>query len=344
VKAQLDMNSKRVKRGLGIGQLPEAAEGLVLDFVGRGEWFFVGQVSRLWRHRYLKHFSKRRNNNSSSSSNINASKSRRSTSYKAVLASVPRLQLAISNRFDVGRKTTVSYVYSSLLVASAAGKYADKEVLLWLKAHYPALWGESVCGGAIEAGRLEVLQWLHEEQQCAWNDYSGSMAAQTNNLPMLKYIYHKRDGGAPLKNSSREDRASLSQAAVDSNNLRILNWCRKKRLLVDGYERGEPIMYIESILTDSTSVQPWLFKHGYRLPADHDEYDDMMERHCNDPDSSSESDSDVSSDSASSSAGDDSSSNSNSNSSDDSDDNEYDSAVQDDDEEAGASDNEPFLE
>jgi hypothetical protein len=168
------------------------------------------------------------------------------------------------------------------------------------------------------------------------------MAAQTNNLPMLKYIYHKRDGGAPLKTSSREDRANLSQAAVDSNNLRILNWCRKKRLLVDGYERGEPIMYIESILTDSTSVQPWLFKHGYRLPADHDEYDEMMERHCKDPGSSSESDSDVSSDSALSSAGDDSSSDSNS--SDDSDDNEYDSAVHDDDEEADASDNELLLE
>jgi uncharacterized protein Veg len=158
---------KRVKRGLGIGQLPEAAEGLVLDFVGRGEWFFVGQISRKWRHRYLKHFSKRRHNsNTSSNINITASKSRRRTSYKAVLASVARLQLAISNGFDVGRKTTVSYVYSSLLVASAAGKYADKEVLLWLKARYPALWGESVCGGAIEAGRLEVLQWLHEEQQC----------------------------------------------------------------------------------------------------------------------------------------------------------------------------------
>jgi hypothetical protein len=27
----------RAKRGLGLGQLPEAAEGLILDFVGRGE-------------------------------------------------------------------------------------------------------------------------------------------------------------------------------------------------------------------------------------------------------------------------------------------------------------------
>jgi hypothetical protein len=244
-----------VKRGLGLGQLPEAAEGLVLDFVGRGEWFFVGQISRKWRHRYLKHFSQRRSSsNSSSNISITASKSRRSTSYKSVLASLPRLQLAISNGFDVERK--IPFVYNSYVVAFAAGRYADKDVLQWLKTHHTVLWGESVCGGAVKRGRVDMLKWLHEEQQCDWNVVVRSAAAQSNNLPMLKYIYRKRDGGIPSKHDERELRCDLALSAVHSNNVTLLRWCEKHRLLVDGYARGDPNMYNQSIMSNSTAVQP----------------------------------------------------------------------------------------
>jgi hypothetical protein len=117
-------------------------------------------VAKRWRHNYLKHFSQH-NGQTERRRRCNSSRrkasSRRTTSYKAVLASVPRLELAISNGFNVERKNTLCY--NSLLVAAAAGKYADKEVLLWLKAHSTALWGESVCGGAIVGRRLEVLKW-----------------------------------------------------------------------------------------------------------------------------------------------------------------------------------------
>jgi hypothetical protein len=297
---------KRDKRGLGLGQLPEVAEVQILDFVGRGEWFYVGQVSKAWRSRYLKHYissSGRRDKHNSFRSSRKAH-SRRITSYKAVLASVPRLELAISNGFDVQRRT--DKCYNAYVVAFAAGKYSDKEVLLWLKTHHAALWGESVCGGAIEGRRLELVKWLHEEQQCEWSDIAGSMAAKTNNLPMLKYIYSRKDGGAPTKSSSREDRAHFSLSVVISNNLQLLRWCHKKRLLADGFEGGEPILYTQSLMSRSTALQPWLFKHGYRLPADDDEYNDMMERHHNDSDSdssSSSSDSEASSDAASSSSG-----------------------------------------
>jgi hypothetical protein len=100
-------------------------------------------------------------------------------------------------------------------------------------------------------------------------------------------------------------------SAVQSNSLTLLRWCKKHRLLVDGYERDQPNMYIQSMLSNNTAVQPWLDKHGYRLRADDPSYADMMERHCNDPDSSSSSsDSEASCSSASSSGGADSSSSS----------------------------------
>jgi hypothetical protein len=109
----------------------------------------------------LKHFAEVRSCRRCRSS-ARAGRSRRVTSYKSVLASVLLLQLAISNGFDVERKEEQRC--NSWLVASVAGKYADKDMLLWLKSHYTALWGESVCGGAIKGGRMEMLQWLHEEQ------------------------------------------------------------------------------------------------------------------------------------------------------------------------------------
>jgi hypothetical protein len=37
--------SKKPRSGvLGVGKLPEAAESLIMDFVGQGEWFYLAQV------------------------------------------------------------------------------------------------------------------------------------------------------------------------------------------------------------------------------------------------------------------------------------------------------------
>jgi hypothetical protein len=108
---------------------------------------------------------------------------------------------------------------------------------------------------------------------------------------MLKYIHRQNDGGMPSKHSCREDRVGLSLSALLRENPEILDWCRKKRLLVDGigHRDSKPVMYAASIAIESASVQPWLYRHGYRLPAGHKEYRAMVERHRNDPDSSSSS-------------------------------------------------------
>jgi hypothetical protein len=325
---------KRDKRALGLVQhLPDVAETQILDFVGRGEWFFVGQVSKKWRYSYLKHLSRqnRQPGGVVRHSNFKAP-SRRVTSYKSVLASVPRLKLAISNGFNVERQSR--YLYHSWLVAFAAGKYADKEVLLWLKTYYRALWGESVCGGAIEGGRLEMLQWLHEKQQCAWNDVAGSTPAKQNSLPMLRYIYRQHAGGVPSKHDERVERSHFAICAVQSNNLTLLRWCAKRRLLVDGFVRGDPNMYLQSITSNCTVVQPWLFRHRYRLPVMHDEYAAMMARHQNDLDTdSNNSDNDSTSGSVSSSDGAYMGGSSGSNSSDSDGNAGHDSSVHDEDEE-----------
>ena len=154
-------------------------------------------------------------------------------------------------------------------------------MLQWLKIHHTALWGESVCGGAVVSGRLETLKWLHEEQQCEWSDLAGSMAARSNNLPVPKYIYHKREGGIALQHHHVTERHELSECAVLSHNPKILSWCEKKGLLVNSYG-GHRGLYELSLDTDCKLVQRWLFKHGYRLPADHEEYNAMMERHRDD--------------------------------------------------------------
>jgi hypothetical protein len=85
---------------------------------------------------------------------------------------------------------------------------------------------------------------------CEWNEVATSMAAQINDLPMLRYIYRKHDLGTPTKHDDREFRCNLALSAVQSNSPTMLRWCEKRRLLVDGYVRGRPNMYNQSIMSN----------------------------------------------------------------------------------------------
>jgi hypothetical protein len=273
--------SKKSRRGvLGVGKLPEPAESLIMDFVGQGEWFYLAQVSKLWRQECLQRFA----STQQSASLRRGHRDRRYipqsahyTKYSAALATLPRLHLAIEYGFNL---YVQSYMhYNSWRVANAAGRFANKEVLLWLKIHHHTLWGESVCGGAVEGKRLAMLQWLHDEQQCPWSDIMGNLAACSNQLDMLKYIYRKRDGGCHGRHAVLGERYDFSMNAVQSNNPTLLSWCEKKRLLCNGHGDDVWGLYHQSIVSNCTAVQPWLYRHGYRLPADDENYAAMMERH-----------------------------------------------------------------
>jgi hypothetical protein len=193
------------------------------------------------------------------------------------VASVARLQLAIGSGFNLYRQRDLRY--NSQRVAHAAGRFATKEVLLWFKANHNTLWGESVCGGAVEGKRLAILQWLHDEQQCPWSDIMGNLAACSNQPDMLKYIYRKRDGGCHGRHGELVERYDFSMNAVQSNNPTLLSWCEKKRLPCNGHGDDVWGLYHQSIVSNCTAVQAWLYRHGYRLPADDENYAAMMERH-----------------------------------------------------------------
>jgi hypothetical protein len=60
-------------------------------------------------------------------------------------------------------------------------------------------------------------------------------------------------------------------------------------LLVNSYD-GELGLYEQSVDTGRKLVQRWLYKHGDRLPVDHEEYDATMERHSNDKQDDAEDD------------------------------------------------------
>jgi hypothetical protein len=281
VEASESNDSKKPRTGmLGIGQLPEAAESLIMDFVGQGEWFYLAQVCKLWRQEVLQRFSSRQQTASLRRGNRGRRYAPRTacfTKYSAVLASVTRLQLAIECGFNLYLASDTRY--NSWRVAHAAGRYADKEVLLWLKAHHNTLWGESVCGGAIAGRRLAMLQWLHDEQQCPWSVIAGREAACTNQLDMLKYIYRKRDGGCHGQHAALVERYDFSMNAVQSDNPTLLSWCEKKRLLCNGHGDDVWGLYHQSIVSNCTRVRSWLYRHGYRLPADDENYAAMVARH-----------------------------------------------------------------
>jgi hypothetical protein len=111
-------------------QLPEAAESLIMDFAGpsQGEWFYLAQVSKLWRQECLQRFSSTQQTASlrRGDCSFKTPQSACFTKYSAVVASLSRLQLAIESGFNLYRR--IHQRYNSWRVAHAAGRYADREV------------------------------------------------------------------------------------------------------------------------------------------------------------------------------------------------------------------------
>jgi hypothetical protein len=228
---------------------------------GPGEWAFIAPVSKDFQADYVSALPAAVRRTPFSASD------HRRTTYRAAVASVPRLEQAISSGLIVEFINLNPYNHSDYRyrVAFAAGPCASKEVLLWLKERYDLVWGASVCAGAIQAGRLDVLKWLHEEQDCFWDGFAGGAAALADKLPILQYIHSLNDGGIELYGDHPVSALQLlfSLNAMRSNNPELLEWCHSQGLLV--LHRR---LYTDAVASGCAEAAEWLQQHGLETELD----------------------------------------------------------------------------
>jgi hypothetical protein len=204
-----------------------------------------------------------------------SSASHRVTTFAAAVTSVSRLQEAIAGGLPAddeevdeedeeqeGDEEDDEHQSAATLIALHAGKLADRETPLWLKANCASLWGEALCCGAVIQGRLDLLQWLHDEQQCPWSCTTGCMAASENEVVILKYVYSKHDGGVPEPDVELLDRLEFSLSAVESNDTELLQWCHDRQLLCDS-TGDEKRLHYRAVTLQLPHAAEWLAQHGF---------------------------------------------------------------------------------
>jgi hypothetical protein len=157
---------------------------LILQYVGLGDWFYIGAVSREWQQVYrricedsakqqklwvLKR-GKRRHVSPLAAT---------STYFTRAFSSLARLQLAEAAglRLDVVD-----------CLPQQAGRVADKRTLLWAHEHWLP-WRDELSESVAESGRLDMLQWLRVETTCPlYKPGIVRSALNRADLPMLKWL------------------------------------------------------------------------------------------------------------------------------------------------------------
>jgi hypothetical protein len=235
--------------------LPASLPAHVLGYVGPGEWAYLGAVSKSCQAAYLDGLA--------TADKTALSASHRATTYAAAVASVSRMQEAVVGGLLAHAENDLD---AARLIALQAGKLADRDTLLWLKANCACLWREALCHDAIIHGRLDLLHWLHDEQQCPWSFTADCLAARHNQLAVLQYIHSKRDGGVPVYDVD-EIKLTFSLNAVESDSPELLQWCCTWLLLCK--ERDNMAhLYDEAVRLRKFEAAGWLLKHAFQTALD----------------------------------------------------------------------------
>eukprot|EP00953_Heterococcus_sp_UTEX-ZZ885_P008378 5032-Heterococcus_DN1.PRE.1 len=177
-----DAPSKRFKVAAEAELPPEALRRtdtlrVILQYVGRGDWLYAGAVSHRWCDLYrgmcvaAVHNQKRwklRKPILSTRLPINADYFAPTASfYKAAFHSLSRLQWACN--FDLKISTNT-------ILPELAGRFADKQTLLWAQGQ-GLPWTAAITEGAAAEGRCSMLSWLHTEQSCPCDERAVFLAA-----------------------------------------------------------------------------------------------------------------------------------------------------------------------
>jgi hypothetical protein len=228
--------AKRQSTNVNPAQLSDRPEiiKLVLSFVGRGEYLFVGGISRAWRMLYMASYPSKPQTTETTCSVVSvyqrqiiAGSSVFDTAYSSAFSSEARLLLALDSHLPL----------RSRAVALAAGKVASRNTicLAWRDSlfndsppgcvgpscagHWPA-----VCYGAASAGRIDVLRWLIEERAFPFLfGELASIAFERGDLELLQYAFSSVSEADSVDRMTAYDFSLMAQAGACSN-LSLLSW------------------------------------------------------------------------------------------------------------------------
>jgi hypothetical protein len=175
--------------------------GLILSYVGAGEWFFIARVSALFKQTYkLLHDHASYLYTVSIDENVEVDDEYTQVSqllFKRTLVAVPakrayfRAAFASFTRLKQAWHTGGLGNFSEQQLrglARSLGQYGSKEVLHWAVMH-GLQHSECVCEGAARAGRLEYLRYLRDVLHLDWNRSLVELAAcKRGDLPMMQWV------------------------------------------------------------------------------------------------------------------------------------------------------------
>jgi hypothetical protein len=202
---------------------------LVLSFVGRGQYLYVGGINRVWRMLYMKSYPDSPPTTKTTCPEVHeykreviSGKSVFGTTYRSAFGSEARLQLAFFSHLPVQLEA----------VARAAGEAGSKYTINAAWTNYlfnnrpPGNVGNwpVVCSGAASAGRLDTLRWLVQGKGIPCNfDELVSIAFKRGDLELLQFSFSVAGADYAVYSMSA-DNCSLIREAGACSNLSLLTW------------------------------------------------------------------------------------------------------------------------
>jgi hypothetical protein len=199
---------------------------LILQYVGPGDWFYIGAVSTSWQQVYKRICQK----HAQQQKLWVLKRGKRcyvdpftatSTYYSKAFASLSRLQLACALGLELD---------GADCLPQQACRCADKQTLLWARTH-GLPWCEELTRSLADCGRLDMLQWARSGKQCPWYEKGIVTAAlQRADLPMLNWLRSQIELAA-FRNAARLCcESSIGLAFVGS--IAVLAWLQVRLLTV----------------------------------------------------------------------------------------------------------------
>jgi hypothetical protein len=235
-------SSKRSKVAAEAELQPEALRrtdmlGVILQYVGRGDWLYAGAVSHRWSDLYRevctaavqgKKLWKLAGSGPTRLSVFADQLAPTATLYKSAFQSLARLQWACANDLQLS---------AGALLPREAGRFADKQTLQ--RARSQGLpWTAAITEGAAIEGRRSMLSWLRTEQLCPCDERAVFLAAlRRADTLMLDWLCKEEQAVERLNEALQErlnrDGEAWHEDATRSyaSNVSLLSWLKLHRQL-----------------------------------------------------------------------------------------------------------------
>jgi hypothetical protein len=216
---------------------------LIFSFVGRGEYFFVAEVSHPWQQSYEQLWRTQEKEprylytaKSHLHDEDGVFASAHELLYQRTLLSAPANRTAFKAAFASQSRLEWTWNLGDLNISSSTsqlllyfGRYSSKQMLKWALLQGMAK-NHLICQGAAEAGRLDFLRWLREVIKLPWDLGRVQLAAcKRGDLQLLRWVCDAQGGGNSLAESCKLEciTAAGASGSMDLLAWLLLNHCLK---------------------------------------------------------------------------------------------------------------------